>query len=95
MKNAREFPNRYKRSGPVSLPIFAIGLVLSMGQVLADEFINETGLAVFSDVEGDRIGLVSDGYDEEVIVTEWPVMHRQTGRTKLGFPIESIELKRR
>ena len=47
------------------------------------------------DGDVDRIGLFSDDYDEEVFVTEGPVIRRQVGRTKLGFPIEIIELKGR
>ena len=95
MKNARQFLNRYERRGPVSLPICAFGLLLSMGHVMADKSNPESGLAVFPDSDGDRIGLLSDDYDEEVIVAEGPVTSRQVGRTKRGFPIESTELKRR
>ena len=95
MKNAREFLNHYKRRGPMSLSICVIGSLLLISPVLADKYNPESGIAGIPDGNGDRIGLFSDDYDEEVIVTEGPVIRRQVGRTKLGFPIEIIELKGR
>ena len=95
MKNVRQFLNRYERRGPVSLPICAIGLLLLTSPIMADKSNSESGLAVLPDGGVDRIGLFSDEYDEEVIVNEGPIIRRQVGRTKLGFPIEVIELKQR
>jgi UrcA family protein len=95
MKNARQFVNCWERRGPVNFSIFTIGLLLSMSQVMAEKSNPEPGLAVDFDGDGHRIGLLNDGYDGEVIVIEGPVTSRQEGRTKLGFPIEIIELKGR
>jgi UrcA family protein len=95
MKNARDFPNRYKRLRLVSLSICVIVLQLLISPVLADDFIPESAAADLPDGNGDRSGSFGDDYDEEVIVTEGPVIRRQEGWTKLGFPIEIMELNRR
>ena len=95
MKNAREFLNHYKRRGPMSLPICVIGSLLLISPVLADKYNPESGIAGIPDGNGDRIGLFSDDYHEEIFVIGGPVIRRQVGRTKLGFPIEIIELKGR
>ena len=79
----------------MSFSICVIGSLLLISPVLADKYNPESGIAGIPDGNGDRIGLFSDDYDEEVFVTEGPVIRRQVGRTKLGFPIEIIELKGR
>lgn len=95
MKNARNFLNRYKRLRLVSLPTFAIGLLVLISPVLADNSNPESGLAGIPDDNGDRSGFSSDIYDEPINVTGVPVMRRQDGKTKHGFPIEIIERKQR
>ena len=95
MKNARQFLNRYNQRRLMSLPICAISLLLLIGPVMADKSNPESGLVVLPDGDVDRNGLFNDDYDEEVFVTGEPVIRRQVGRTKLGFPIEIIELKGR
>jgi UrcA family protein len=95
MNNARDFFNRYKQLRLVSLATCAIGLLLLISPVLADNSIPEPGVAGIPDGNGDRSGFFSDDYDKKVIVTEGPVIRRQEGRTKRGFPIEIIELTRR
>ena len=95
MKNARDFLNRYKRPGPVSLLSCAIGLLLLISPVLADKSIPESGLAGLPEGHGDRVGMFSDDYDEEITAIEGSVTRRQERRTKLGFPIEIVQLKQR
>ena len=75
--------------------ICAIGLLLLISPAMADKSNPESGLAGFPDGSGDRIGLFNNDYDEEEIVIDAPVIRRQEGRTKHGFPIEIIELKQR
>jgi len=95
MKNARDLLNRYKRLRLVSLPTCAIGLLLLISPVMADNSILELGRADIPDGNDDRSELFNDDYDEEITVTEGSVIRHQEGRTKRGFPIETIELKRR
>ena len=95
MKNARQSLNRFNQRRPMSLTSCAISLLLLISPVMADKSNPESGLAVLPDSNVDRNGWFNDEYDEEVFVTGEPVIRRQVGRTKLGFPIEIIELKGR
>ena len=94
-QKARQFHNHYERRGPVNPPIWVIGLLLLMSQVMADNSNPESAPADFSDSDGSQTELISENYNEEVFVYGGAVTSRQTGRTTRGFPIEITKLERR